>query len=67
MDCSFVDLVRRMLEESHENIKRLLTCGADPDLSSAQRQTIRDLMHMEGLLLDMLLRALKSWDGAAQS
>lgn len=65
MECSFVDLVRRMMDESQENIKQLLDCGADPNLSSEQRHTLREVMHVEGLRLDMLLRALTKWKGTA--
>lgn len=46
-----------MTDESHENIKQLLDCD--------QRHTIRDVMQMEGLRLDMLLRALTKWKGTA--
>lgn len=62
MVSSFVEIVQTMIMETNVNIQQLQECAADRSLSFIRRQTIRDLLHSEGLHLDMLHRALRDYE-----
>lgn len=59
---SFVEIVQTMIQDTRGNIRQLQECAGDPRLSQARRHTVRDVLHSEGLRLDMLHRALRDYE-----
>lgn len=58
---AFADLVHAMIVETRTHITEIQEYAKDSNISGVRRHAVREVLHTEGLRLDMLQRVLRDW------